>query len=114
MARSLIADDLITKPRIERKISIQPLSEYSGEREAWYKSDAAKELLTKRGSSAHREKAFCSANRWHYVRRIAHLRVPKMVYAFLHTLAERASGNWGLSRRIGLRGFSKSLIEAQK
>lgn len=49
LARSLIADDMIAKTRLERKISIQSLSEDSGERETWYKSEAAKDLLKREG-----------------------------------------------------------------
>ncbi len=49
LERSLIADDLINQTRIERKISIQSLSEHSDDREAWYKSDEAKKLLMREG-----------------------------------------------------------------
>lgn len=45
LARSHIADDLISQTRIKGKISIQSLSEHSDEGEAWYIVDAAMELL---------------------------------------------------------------------
>lgn len=49
LAQSLIANNLIAKTRLERKISMQSFSEDSGERETCYKSEAAKDLLMREG-----------------------------------------------------------------
>lgn len=113
LARSLIADDMIAKTHLERKISIQSLSEDSGERETWYKSEAAKDLLKREGVLHTDKRLFIKQ-----AKRLTCKKVPTKESRrwFMHFFARSPNGLavTGGRRDTSLRGnFRESLIKAQ-